>query len=116
MNAKFRQNSIHAALADLETVLFHFLGDDLVGRVGIQKAIANHLVDNSGRATVVGLGPALMIDQACGTLLMIKSSQLEIPLWAESEFLGGTVRAVWTAFALDEHGQFVSDLVVGSDG
>jgi hypothetical protein len=70
LQAKFLQDSIHAAGADVKVSLAQFLRNDLAGNFGIQKAIAHGLTNHFFRAAIVGLRPALVAHQAGGALLM----------------------------------------------
>ena len=95
--------------------LLELLGDDGHGGVRIQEAVADDLPDQFVGAAVIGLGTAGEILETEGTLGEEAGAQLEVTLFGVVVLAGGSGGAQAAAFALQEHGEFEGDGVVGGD-
>ena len=104
-----------AALADGQTLLPDFLGDDGGGTIPVQEATADDQFDGLLGAAVIGFGSRGLQDQALGAFLVKVSQDLVITLAGEVVFFGGFGRAETFALALDKHGQAAADLVIIGD-
>ena len=116
MQAELGDDAVDGAFADAEVALAEFLRDDLGAGFGIEEAMTNHLADQFWGAPVVGLGAAFGTEETEAALLPKAGAQLEIALAAETKLGGGLRNAFRTAFALDEHGQFTGDFIIGGNG
>jgi hypothetical protein len=116
LESELGNDAVDGSFADGEVTLSEFLSDDFGAGFRIQEAVADNLTDKFLGAPVVGMGASFGAEQSGASFLKKKSPKLEVPLAAKTEFSGGTVNAYRAAFALDEHGQFTSDLIVWGDG
>ena len=73
--------------------------------------MADDLTDEFLGATIVGFGASSGTQESLSALFKKKRSNLEVTLTAETKFSRGAINAFRAAFALDEHGQFLSDLI-----
>jgi hypothetical protein len=115
LKAEVLNHPVHTANADGPAALGQFLGDHFGGSLEIEEAVSDDLADDFGRAPVVGLGTAFVGEQGQGTALPVSRAELEVALFAETEFLGRAGGAEPFTFALDKHGEFVGDFIVGGD-
>jgi hypothetical protein len=116
LKAEILEHPLHATDTDRPTVLTELLRNHLGGSLGIQKAVADNLTDDFGRTPVVGLGTAFVGEQGQGTAFPVSRPELEVALFAETEFLGGVVGAESFTFAFNKHGEFAGDFIIGGDG
>jgi hypothetical protein len=93
--------------------LDEFLRNHFRRGIGIEKAMPNHLPDDFRGPAVVPLGPSFLAEKRRRASLAERSAKLKIALLAQAELPGGLKRPQALAFALDEHEQFVGDLVFG---
>jgi hypothetical protein len=101
---------------DLEVRLAEFLGDDLGGGVGIQKAVAQDLANDLVGAAVRGFRTGLLRQEGGQALLLEAVQQLIIALPAAAVFFGDGGDVVCQTLALDEHQEAVGLQVGGRDG
>jgi hypothetical protein len=116
LKAVVGDDAFDAAGANDPTGLAEFLGDDVSGGFGIEEAMANDLADDFVGAAVVAFGSAGLAAEGGGAERGEGVSELEIALFAEAELACGLEGSEALALALDEHGEFAGDFVVGEDG
>jgi hypothetical protein len=68
LKAELSDDAVDAALADGEAALTQLLGNNFRGGIAIEKTMPNDLADKFFGAAVVGLGTALLAQQAQGSL------------------------------------------------
>jgi hypothetical protein len=95
--------------------LAQLLRDDRGGSVRIQKAVTDDLAHHLVGAPVVGLGTGGLAEQGGGAVFGVQVEQLEVARLGVAEFFGGARRAQPFALALEEHGQFKGDLIIGGN-
>ena len=116
MKAELGDDPFDGASADGLPGLTQLLAEDGGRGVGIQKAIADDLLDDLVGAAVVGFGAALLVLEGEGTALFEGLAQLEVALLGVAELAGGGQGAEAFALAFVEQGEFGEDGVVGGDG
>ena len=116
MQAELFDHPFDAADTDDPTRLGEFLRDDGGRGLGIEEAMADDLADDFVGAAVIALGTAFFAFQGGGPALAIGLAELEVPLFTEAEVAGGLEGPAAVAFAVNEHGEFAGDFVVGADG
>jgi hypothetical protein len=79
-------------------------------------AMANDLTDGFPGAPIVGFGTSSGIEERMAALFEKEGSELKVPLPAKSEFDGGPVNSLGTAFAFNEHSQFSGYLIGFGNG
>jgi len=104
-----------AADAEDDAGLDQLLGDNGGRSVGIEKAMTDDVAHDLGGAAVVLFGSALLGCQAGGAVLDEELAELKVALPTEAKLVGGGLRSEFT-FALHEHGQAASDLIVSCNG
>ena len=85
------------------TQLSELLGDDLRRHVRVQVAVANHHTLQFGRASGLGLGPALLADQGPVALSVEGREYLVIAASAVAVLGGGSGGPRLAALTLDQH-------------
>ena len=78
--------------------------------------MADDLADDFVSAAVGAFGAAFATGEGEGTVREEGLSELEVTLFAEAELEGRLEGTESLALALDEHGELVTDLVIGEDG
>jgi hypothetical protein len=81
-----------------------------------EGAVTDDLADQFLGASVVGFWAAFGAEEDRATFLQKKGAELEVTLTAIAEFGGRTVNTFRAAFALDEHGEFAGNFIVGRNG
>lgn len=113
MQAELRDDAFDAAGADGKAALAQFLGDDLDGGIRVKKAVAHDLLDDLIGAAVIGLGPALLVEERQDAASLEELAQLKIALPAETELFGRGGGAKALALSFEEHRELGEDDIRG---
>jgi len=116
LQAVIGDDPLDAAQADGEMSLPQFLGDDLRGRVGVQKAMAQDLAHGLVGAAIVGFGSGLLGLQGGEAAGLEGVEYLVIALAAITIFPGDRVDAGLQTLAFDEHEEAAGHFVIVGDG
>jgi hypothetical protein len=116
LKAVVLDESLNAANADGLAGLLEFLGKDIGGGVGVEKANTEQLPEGFVRVTRAGLGAGLMAEQSGAAVFLEGLAELVVTLPAEAEQLRGLARSEVGAFAQDEHQKFVGEFIVSVEG
>jgi hypothetical protein len=115
LKAVFLDDPLDAACADRHVALADLLGDHLGGGVGVEEAVSDHLSDDFLGTSIVGSGPPLFVSETGAPLFVEPAQQLEVTLLGVAVLAGGLGGPEALTLALEKHGQFQDDFVVGSD-
>ena len=116
MKAVVLDESLNAANADGLAGLLEFLGKDVGGGVGVEKANTEQLTEGLVRATRAALGAGLMAEQSGAAVFLEGLAELVVTPSAEAEQVRGLGGSEVGAFAEDEHQKFVGEFIVGVEG
>ena len=116
MQAELRNDAVDGAFTDAEVTLAEFLRDDLGAGFRVQEAVTDDLADDFLCTSVLGFGAAFGAEESRAAFVEKTRAELEVALTAITEFGGGSVKALRTTFALNEHGELTRDLVVVGNG
>ncbi len=104
-----------APQAQGQTRLAEFLGDDLRGGVGIQKAVAQDLTDELVGAAIIGFGTGLPGLEGRQASSLVDGQHLVIALAAKAVFLGDVADLGLQTLAFDKHEEAAGLLIGGGD-
>jgi len=96
--------------------LAKFLGDDFCRSFGIKEAMADDLSHEFVRAAIVSLRPTLLVTQSDRALFLVRVKELEIALFGVPVFLRCLGRTQAFTLALDEHCEFLGDVILFDKG
>jgi len=114
LKAVLVENALDAAVAEGHAALADFLDDDLGGGIGIEEKVANDLSDDFVGSAIVGFGPPLLVLEAVGAALLKTAQELKVALSGVVVLSGGPRGSQAFTLALQEHGQFQGDFIIGS--
>ena len=100
------------SVADGDSLLPEFLGDDFAVGIGVEESGADHLPFDFVSSSVVGFRTTFFICECDGSVLEEGLADLEIALRGVAEFVGRLLRSEPFAFAFDEHGELVGNFIV----
>jgi hypothetical protein len=112
LKAVVGNNTFDTAGADGHSALAKLLRDHFGRSVRIEKAVPDHLANDLGSPSVVGLGAAFLAQQPHRPLRLKRGSELEVPLLAIAVLLRGLDRSQAFAVPFDEHRQLVCDFIL----
>ena len=116
MKAIFREHPFHTADGNGKPILIEFLGNNLWGDVGVEKAIADDLTDHLLSAAVVTFRPGFVAFEPLGPMVFKLLQDLVIALSGEAKLFGGLGGAQALTLAFHEHGKPESDFIIFPDG
>lgn len=101
-----------SSVADGDSLLPEFLGDDFAVGIGVEESAADDLSFDFVGSSVVGFWTAFFVCQCDGSLLQEGLADLEIALLGVAELVGCLFGSEPFAFPFDEHGELVCNLIV----
>jgi hypothetical protein len=115
LQPEVRNDAFDAAGANAQAGLAEFLGDDVGGGVGVEKAVADDLANDLSGAAGATFRTRLAGCQGAGAANSEGLAELEVALFAEVVLGRGLKGAEPQTLRLDDHEELAGDLVVFRD-
>ena len=116
MQAKVFDHALDTTRADLQAGLSDFLSDHISRGVWVQESMPNDLTGHLLGAAVLAFWSPFFAREGLGAMKAKGLANLVVPRLAEAECLSRLARAEGVTFALDQHRQLSSDVVLFEDG